>query len=380
MTTAKEKGDILEDLVADLYSTDPDFKIEKRKKLPTLIHEGQKRTKREVDILMTLSKNGLKFTRAIECKNYKNKIGVNKIADFIDKLRDVGLEVRGSIFVCINGYTLDAIQKAEREGIELLIFEDQTSDYIKSQVQEAIQKTLFLHIEVESISITTKIKEYEFKYLSGFLFSKDGEYVGLVNDIVYNLWTEDKLDLSLGINKKYVLEEEIIKSLYTYSKGKTSRIIRIEITYSVIGNVLRIKGKTNLFSLKNPNGNGGRVKIKSNFNVSNKKEELIRVESEDEFEKIGEKSKVVINHVVRLPRIVCNKVYWPPSKKSIQKLIKFEEQKKRGELGRIDFYSVEGSRIESAWQKPDPNFYALMKEFVEKIKQNESLGIGVERK
>jgi len=107
-------------------------------KLLSLIHETLKdseRTKiysnrklfntagqlREIDILIETSINGLDLKVAIECKDYKNKVSVERIEAFNSKCARIPA-INKKVLVATSGFQKDAIFAAKDFGIELLDF------------------------------------------------------------------------------------------------------------------------------------------------------------------------------------------------------------------------------------------------------------------
>lgn len=102
-----ELGNKLEEVVEKIFQTEG-FRTERRKKL-----EGKSGTLSEIDIIA--NKTGR--TIAIECKNYAEPIGIEKVRDFSQKLQDLGYGWRG-IFVSYSGFTEGAAQLAQYQNIE----------------------------------------------------------------------------------------------------------------------------------------------------------------------------------------------------------------------------------------------------------------------
>ena len=76
---------------------------------------------REIDVLIKSQINNFDITIAIECKEYKSKIPVEKIEAFNSKCLRIP-EINKKIFVSENGFQKDAIDCAKNFGIELYTF------------------------------------------------------------------------------------------------------------------------------------------------------------------------------------------------------------------------------------------------------------------
>jgi hypothetical protein len=102
-----ELGNRLEEVVEKIFQA-KGFETERRKRL-----EGKSGTRSEIDVVA--KKAGRIF--AIECKNYSDRVGIEKVRDFSQKLQDLGSGWNG-IFVSFSGFTDDAAQFAQHKRIE----------------------------------------------------------------------------------------------------------------------------------------------------------------------------------------------------------------------------------------------------------------------
>ena len=100
-------GKKLEDVVERIYKS-KGYATQRRQRI-----EGESGTKSEIDIV---AKRGNKII-AIECKNYSFAVGIDKVRDFSEKLRDLHLE---GVFIALSGLTRDAEQFAESRHIETI--------------------------------------------------------------------------------------------------------------------------------------------------------------------------------------------------------------------------------------------------------------------
>lgn len=102
-----ELGEKLEEVIEKIFQSDG-FRTERRRRL-----EGRSGTSSEIDVIA--NKPGR--TIAIECKNYAEPIGIEKVRDFSQKLQDLGHGWKG-IFVSYSGFTEGAAQLAQYQNIE----------------------------------------------------------------------------------------------------------------------------------------------------------------------------------------------------------------------------------------------------------------------
>jgi len=111
-----KKLEQLVQIVEEIYSSNSSTKIFSNYKI-----ENTSSNKREIDILIKSQVNNFDITIAIECKEYKNKIPVEKIEAFNSKCLRIP-EINKKIFVSEKGFQKDAIDCAKNFGIELYTF------------------------------------------------------------------------------------------------------------------------------------------------------------------------------------------------------------------------------------------------------------------
>jgi hypothetical protein len=102
-----ELGNRLEEVVEKIYKSKGYITIRRQRLV------GVSGTKSEIDIIAKRGNRAI----AIECKNYSYPVGIDKVRDFSEKLRDVQMD---GVFVALNGLTYDASQFAEARHIETM--------------------------------------------------------------------------------------------------------------------------------------------------------------------------------------------------------------------------------------------------------------------
>ena len=100
-------GNKLEEVVEKILQANG-YETERRKRV-----HGKSGTLSEIDIIGR--KNGK--TVAVECKNFSQPVGIEKVRDFAYKLKDVGCGWKG-VFAAYNDFTDSAEQLAQSENIE----------------------------------------------------------------------------------------------------------------------------------------------------------------------------------------------------------------------------------------------------------------------
>ncbi len=136
------KGRLLEEVVAMLYENEG-YEIKRNAKLPP-VSADEKRKHREIDVLLTKYVLGEPNYIVIQCKNEKCRIGIERIDEFIGFLRDVGISAQQGIFICVNGFTKDALMRAEEVGIKTFTLKGLTTDRLAKAVETAFQYLVYV--------------------------------------------------------------------------------------------------------------------------------------------------------------------------------------------------------------------------------------------
>jgi len=87
--------------------------------------------KREIDIMLITKINNIEIKIAIECKDFKSKIPVEKIEAFESKCNRIE-EIYKKVFVGSNGFQIDAINAAKEFNIELFTANEITEEIISN--------------------------------------------------------------------------------------------------------------------------------------------------------------------------------------------------------------------------------------------------------
>src|SRR5215213_8551501 len=106
------KGALVEVIVGMLHDL-PGVKVERNVRLPPV--HGDSSRSREIDVLLTSYVAGYPVRIAVSCKNERAKVKPGAIGEFIDELDDVGIPLQHGIFVCVNGYTSGALDRAKEK-------------------------------------------------------------------------------------------------------------------------------------------------------------------------------------------------------------------------------------------------------------------------
>jgi len=123
----EKKGKSLENIIALIQETlkdSPNTNVFKNYKI-----ENTAGRDREIDVLIKSNINGFNMKIAIECKDYKARVSVEKIEAFDSKCRRIK-GINKKVFISSNGFQLDAINAAKEFDIELQIASNLDSNFV----------------------------------------------------------------------------------------------------------------------------------------------------------------------------------------------------------------------------------------------------------
>lgn len=291
--STRDKGDVVEDIVALLYDN-VEGTVAKRVPVPVTEGTGESR---EVDVLISRSLAGKAMHVPIECKNYGGRVTMKELGEFVLKLDDIGIPRQHGIFVSVNGYESGALRTARKNGIQTLVLSGLTPDRFAAQVHEAFQSVVYLLLDVTRITVRSEAGPDDAWKLPWFR-DENGRFCGGL------------LDFSIEIPRGWC-----------WSAGGTSEPNRAEVEVHVVGKILIEIGTAERFVLADAEtGELERVKIQGRFEDSGpgpKTYPLLTARSEAELADLLEQPTVarVTLGRIPLPRIRYD-MFWPPSQRA----------------------------------------------------------------
>lgn len=235
------KGVILEVIteILERSISDDSSGITKNKKIKDL--DG---VVREIDIYVESIINKRKFNLAIECKNYKEPISLDKIEAFYAKCSKLP-QIHKKIFLTTSNYQKGAIIKAKSFGIELYRITtekiDETNNLLGIDNVSSFQKKLkILSLRFECPDLFEK-KIFPNKKLN--LFHEDGTFIPAreMEDSLYSvpeIWKLLNTNSGLLLNKKKSIYQKLsITNAYTKYNETLYTVdsvqLKIEIEYEI---------------------------------------------------------------------------------------------------------------------------------------------------
>ena len=345
--SAKDKGNLVEDVVALLYAGE-DTNVQTRVHLPVV---GDPERTREIDVLVSGMFAGLPIRIAIECKNYTKPIGVGEIGEFIDKLTEIGIPLQLGIYVTASRYTSGAMSRAAAAGVRTLVIKGLTASRMALEVQRATQSVVNLLLEIVQVQFKSSSSTSKEGALLTIL-DQDHNIRGHLPDLVWADWRDGKLHTTLG---EWMVRLRLPKG-WSFSDGPDIKAWSVKVIYRVWGLVITYLGESANFGLADAStGQAERFKIRTSFKPGASSLPVEVIGGETELSELLEnRSNASVSLTIgrnRLPRILYEKLYWPPSDRTLQFLaFRFHQEVKRGRfdfatLQRLSLADVEGTDL-----------------------------------
>jgi tetratricopeptide (TPR) repeat protein len=348
------KGKLVEAIVAMLHDM-PGVKVERNVFLPP-VHGDQTR-KREIDVLLTAMVAGYPVRIAFSCKNESKKIEPGKIDEFFGELDDVGIPPQHGIFVCVNGYTNGALDRAKQKGIRTLVLRGLKKNRLASEVAKAFQFNVFLMPEVVGMAVTNNAETAEYEGQFMIFVDEKGQVCGTLADLIVNWW---KLGGAPSLLGEYHPEFEVPKGWYQIIGGKPEAVLGASAAVRVKGAIITLSGKTKTHTLVDPLAQKvTRGQVRVDFDVASKRKVVLpvtTVNTEEELKAFtSRQSEVTITSRIRLPRIQLGATYYPWSERVFRLMIERHQKFQAGEIPDFRAFSLEeteGTDLSAALERP----------------------------
>lgn len=332
--TAKRKGEILEDLVAMMHEV-PGVIVEKRKKLPVLHSKTGRR--REIDVLITSSVVGYPVRFGSGCKNEAKALDTAAVDSFIRILEEVGIPVQQGILVSANGYTADAQDAAKARGIKTLVFEGLTADRLRQEINAAIQSTVFLLITQTAFTVLPYVDER---------FDDHPQFINAALDLTDEPSGPQLLSCMAWLWMNGMIPSLIGQHIVSLRPEREEATWHVMATATVTGLIASVPGTFSQSILRNADaGQVERLHISAKFEKIKGPLTLEPVTSEEALSAIAQKEPMSLVTRVRVPRLVTDFGYWPPSEEAMQKAKALFDAGKP-----VTFEDIETSNLADAWR------------------------------
>lgn len=343
------KGRLFETIAASMYDK-PDVKVEQNVYLDARCKGDKKRRKREIDILITGQLAGQPIRIAVECKDRSKKIESPDIDAYIGKLNDVGIPI--GIYISANGYTSDAIEYAREKGIATLILKDASQDAITASIKNAVKSLIYLLLIVKSIEL---VNDYD-RPMDGsaaVLYNLENFKCVTIPDLVWRDWKANRIPSELG---SYHIEFEIPCNYKQIYNNKIIKIMSASAEIQVIGLVFTEYGNFKEHILIDAATNQlKQSQIKIKFNDCSGTFPAKVVETETDLEEISHKPNSINLRIgrFRMPKILVNCIYWPPSGRVYATITDQMKEYYSGinqDSKPLNLQEIEGKYLNSIWE------------------------------
>lgn len=329
----KIKGNILEDLVAMMHEV-PGVRVEKRRKLPVL--RSKTKRKREIDVLITSSIAGYKVQIALGCKNEATALKTSAIDNFVGILNDVGIPIQQGILVSANGYTRDAQDAADAHGLRTLVFEGLSAGRLGQEINAALKAVVYLLVSQFNLSMLPYVEDGwadDGRFITAVLDRDDEPPVTQILTSVWELWVSGRIPDTIG---------DHLICLAPKNLNATWMAVGAVTVTGWMASAPSVVSQSVLKDTKA--GTIDRVHVSAKFDEIKGPLTLEPVNSEEALTDIVKgRTSLVIR--VRVPRIVSDVGYWPPTIETAQKV------KAMLDAGTpVTFEGMESTNIMDAWR------------------------------
>ena len=364
LSEATTKGKLVELIVGNLHRIDG-VEVEQNVLIPP--KNGSPKRRREVDVLVHSNVAGYPFKIAIECKNYKKIIGVGLIDEFRGKLDDIGLSPQQGIYVTTRRFTKDAVDRAERLGIRLLLLSGLSEDRLTSEILKSVHSVIYLLCGIAKIDVKTDVENFiEAPELENtpiqFFCNEKGETSGVMPHEIWSRWVDRRLPIDLG---DHVIELPTAPDWFLVVNHRLEKVTSVSVTIHVAANVTEFEGKATLHGLWNqPNNDLSRIGGSTSFTLKNEVKPIRTFHSEESLSEYITSLPHAVKSLERvlLPRIWSDCFYWPVSVRLEGILKERREKLQKGEITNIipqDQNELEGTDLSAVWDEISTTFYDI---------------------
>lgn len=343
------KGRLVEEIVRKMHEN-PNVRVQRG----VFLEPVGGGSSREIDVLLTADVGGQPVRAAIECKNERKPVSLEKIDAFVGKLDDVGIPSRLGIYVSVNGYTGGAVKRAKKAGIKTLVLTGLTKDRLSAEVTKAFQSMVYLFAEINKFQLQNELSSVdEFAELS-ILYDAEGVPQTTIPDMAWQAWVDGSAPSELG---EHELPFEVPEGWQNIADGKTSRIGPLSALIRVWGFVVTFSGEARRHSLFDA-GNKRVERSRSSVSFDGRTAPGYPVrafEAEDELREYledPEAPRTIVGRL-RMPRIRLSASWWPPSERTMKKTVELMQAYEAGEIPDprpLKFDEIEGMNLSSVFE------------------------------
>ncbi len=202
---AKPKWKRFEDLAAHIQRT-----LAHGATVEQNVHLLGKRSgvEREVDIVVRTKAGQYELFVAIDCKDYKSKVDVKAVEEFIGLVKDVGAN-KGAM-IASKGFTEAAKTRARDAGIDIYVLIDAEAHEWQSYVTiPALVEDLTMASFRLSFSATGDMRIVPQDFRKMAIYRADGSVIGVVKDLLGQQWNQNVIPQEPGEYESIPLTDEV---------------------------------------------------------------------------------------------------------------------------------------------------------------------------
>jgi hypothetical protein len=313
MAATNEKGRILEDIVTKVHTVNG-LKATPRQKFPALLDPARER---EIDVLIEGSVGPYPFRIPVECKNWGEPVGIGEIDAYEGKLNDIGMSVRGAIYVSAGGYESGAVSKAKGVGMVLLGIDGLTADRLSQEAFTAVTGTMFVIPMISAVSFVSPHSTAR-----PLLLDIQGTLGGTILDLVWKAWIEHE---SLRL-EEVEGAEAVPLGWGALEDGCFAQLDKVDYRLKKEGHLLTRRGSARKAMLTSADGQPVLGHVEAEFDSPFGKFELQRVATEEELATELGREKPLLTSLTRVktPRVMYDgplgRYPWLPDDALLQQL------------------------------------------------------------
>lgn len=311
---SNDKGSLLEDIVTKIHAM-TGLRATPRVKLPSRFDPSRER---EIDVLLEAHIGPYPYQIPIECKNWGEPVGIGDIDAYEGKLSDLGLNLRGAIYVSAGGYESGAASKAQSLGIVLLEIEGLSQDRLAQELFVAVTGTLFVFPSVSEVKFQSAHATAQPSF-----FDSDGQFGGTVMDLLWKAWIEHS-SLQLGELRG---SEPVPSGWGSYVEGDFAPIEKVDYILLKEGHLLLRKGTAKKTILRtHTEGRTVLAQVETEYDSPFGRFELQRVLSEAELSEAVNRDSPIVSSIwrVKVPRVMYDgplgRAPWLPDDELLRQL------------------------------------------------------------
>ncbi len=327
----------------------------------------------QVDVLLV--PKGLEHRResfvVIECKNEAERVNIDYIRSFIDKLDDLGVPSGNGWYVSVNGFTSKARRRARAKGVRTFCLTGiESTQRLKPYIYKALHSVVYLVADFGSVfDMYGSPALHRDVHETLVFFDDDGNWKHVL-DYIYEAWADGRIKAGIGT---HVISFTPPFNWYRIMDGEKHPASALSITVEVTGHVHVVEGEGHYHELVDVEAQDiHSARGRAEFRLEKQTYYLREFKTEKDLQGfMRSDAQVHLVQRVRVPRIrYWQTMYWPPSERVAERLTQRLEPFARGlapDPRPFNFLEVEGRNVAVAWE-------AIAADYLKRVRDNSPSG------